>query len=102
MPNELTSGDFIDSQSHILLSPFLSLSLFLSTTHTHTHTHTHTSEGAAVMISSRKAENVEKTVKELQAEKLNVFGVPCHVGECLIPDTSVLLLGKHLISHPCN
>jgi len=41
------------------------------------------------MISSRKVENVEKTVKELQAEKLNVFGVPCHVGECLIPDTDV-------------
>jgi len=38
-------------------------------------------EGASVMICSRKAENVEKTVKQLQAEKLNVHGVPCHVGK---------------------
>jgi hypothetical protein len=48
------------------------------------------------MISSRKAENVEKTVKELQAEKLNVFGVPCHVGECLIADTSIMAIPCHV------
>ncbi|KAH3770110.1 dehydrogenase/reductase SDR family member 4-like [Dreissena polymorpha] len=38
-------------------------------------------DGARVIVSSRKKENVEKTVKDLQAENLNVEGVVCHVGK---------------------
>ena len=37
-------------------------------------------EGAAVMISSRKAKNVEDTVAALREEGLDVKGVACHVG----------------------
>jgi len=33
------------------------------------------------MISSRKLENVEKTVADLQKEGLNVKGIPCHVAK---------------------
>jgi len=37
-------------------------------------------EGAAVMISSRKQQNVDETVAALRQEGLNVRGVACHVG----------------------
>lgn len=36
-------------------------------------------EGAQVLISSRKPENVEKAVKKLCKENLNVKGLTCHV-----------------------
>lgn len=38
-------------------------------------------DGAKVMVSSRKQENVDKTVKALKSENLNVAGVVCHVGK---------------------
>ncbi|XP_030043634.1 dehydrogenase/reductase SDR family member 4 isoform X2 [Microcaecilia unicolor] len=38
-------------------------------------------DGAKVMLSSRKQENVEKTVAQLRAENLNVKGTVCHVGK---------------------
>lgn len=37
-------------------------------------------DGARVVISSRRQENVDATVKELSAEGLEVAGVKCHVG----------------------
>lgn len=38
-------------------------------------------DGANVVISSRKADNVTRAIAELQAEGLtNVFGMRCHVG----------------------
>ncbi|XP_020284271.1 dehydrogenase/reductase SDR family member 4 [Pseudomyrmex gracilis] len=38
-------------------------------------------EGAKVMISSRKENNVKKAVEELQSEGLQVAGTVCHVGK---------------------
>lgn len=38
-------------------------------------------DGAKVMVSSRKEANVEKTVKSLKAENLQVDGMVCHVGK---------------------
>lgn len=38
-------------------------------------------DGAKVMVSSRKEVNVENTVKQLQAENLQVDGMVCHVGK---------------------
>lgn len=38
-------------------------------------------DGAKVMVSSRKEGNVEKAVKDLQAENLDVDGMVCHVGK---------------------
>lgn len=38
------------------------------------------SEGAQVVVSSRRPENVEETVKSLQEEGLQVEGLACHVG----------------------
>ena len=38
-------------------------------------------EGAKVVISSRKEENVQKAVKNLTGEGLQVSGVVCHVGK---------------------
>jgi len=37
--------------------------------------------GASVMVSSRKADNVDKAVQQLQAEGLDVEGMVCHVGK---------------------
>ncbi|XP_043229624.1 dehydrogenase/reductase SDR family member 4-like [Amphibalanus amphitrite] len=37
-------------------------------------------QGAQVVISSRKQENVDTTVQQLSGEGLNVAGVKCHVG----------------------
>uniref|UniRef100_A0A1L8DIR9 Dehydrogenase n=1 Tax=Nyssomyia neivai TaxID=330878 RepID=A0A1L8DIR9_9DIPT len=37
-------------------------------------------EGAKVVVSSRKAPNVERAVAQLKAKDLEVFGVKCHVG----------------------
>jgi len=37
--------------------------------------------GASVMVSSRKAANVEKAVKQMQEEGLDVDGMVCHVGK---------------------
>jgi len=37
-------------------------------------------DGASVVVSSRKEDNVKKAVDELQKEGLKVLGVPCHVG----------------------
>jgi len=38
-------------------------------------------DGAKVMISSRKQQNVDKAVEELSAEKLSVAGTVCHVAK---------------------
>ncbi|CAD7083261.1 unnamed protein product [Hermetia illucens] len=38
-------------------------------------------EGAKVVISSRKEKNVQKAVEELKKDKLEVFGLKCHVGD---------------------
>ncbi|XP_068136250.1 dehydrogenase/reductase SDR family member 4-like isoform X2 [Hyperolius riggenbachi] len=38
-------------------------------------------DGAHVLISSRKLENVDKAVQMLKDEGLSVSGVPCHVGK---------------------
>jgi len=48
-------------------------------------------DGAKVMISSRKADNVEKAVAELTAAGLDVSGVVCHVGK---PGDREKLLGE--------
>jgi dehydrogenase/reductase SDR family protein 4 len=37
-------------------------------------------EGAQVVVSSRRAANVEETVKSLQEEGMQVHGLACHVG----------------------
>lgn len=39
------------------------------------------SEGARVVVSSRKQQNVEETVQQLRAEGLQVAGIACHVGD---------------------
>ena len=38
-------------------------------------------DGAKVVVSSRKQQNVDKAVKALQKENLDVCGVVCHVGK---------------------
>jgi short-subunit dehydrogenase involved in D-alanine esterification of teichoic acids len=38
-------------------------------------------DGAKVVVSSRKQQNVDKAVKALQNENLDVCGVVCHVGK---------------------
>ncbi|CAF0928993.1 unnamed protein product [Rotaria sordida] len=38
-------------------------------------------EGARVVISSRKQENVEKAVDELKKEKFDIYGTVCHVSK---------------------
>jgi dehydrogenase/reductase SDR family member 4 len=38
-------------------------------------------EGARVVISSRKKDNVEKAVAELRKEKLDIYGTVCHVSK---------------------
>ncbi|KAJ1161048.1 hypothetical protein NDU88_001536 [Pleurodeles waltl] len=38
-------------------------------------------EGAHVVISSRKQENVDKAVKQLQSENLSVTGITCHAAK---------------------
>ncbi len=38
-------------------------------------------EGAKVVISSRKQENVNAALEELRREKLDVHGLVCHVGK---------------------
>jgi dehydrogenase/reductase SDR family protein 4 len=38
-------------------------------------------EGAKVVLSSRKADNVQQAVKELTDEGLDVHGMVCHVGK---------------------
>jgi len=45
--------------------------------------------GASVMLSSRKAANVEKAVEQLKSEGLDVDGMVCHVGKS--SDRSALL-----------
>jgi NAD(P)-dependent dehydrogenase (short-subunit alcohol dehydrogenase family) len=37
-------------------------------------------EGAHVVVSSRKKDQVDKTVESLQKQGLSVTGLPCHVG----------------------
>ncbi|KAL4458338.1 hypothetical protein ABPG75_013203 [Micractinium tetrahymenae] len=39
------------------------------------------SEGARVVVSSRKQQNVDETVQQLRAEGLQVAGTACHVGD---------------------
>jgi len=56
-------------------------------------------EGAKVMISSRKQDNVDRTVQELRDLKLDVHGVVCHVGneehrKKLIEETQAKFGGK--------
>ena len=38
-------------------------------------------DGASVMISSRRQQNVQQAVEKLKEEKINVAGVVCHVGK---------------------
>lgn len=38
-------------------------------------------EGAAVVVSSRKQQAVEDTVRRLRSEGLDVSGTACHVGD---------------------
>ena len=38
-------------------------------------------EGARVVISSRKQDNVDKAVAELRKEKLDIYGTVCHVSK---------------------
>lgn len=38
-------------------------------------------EGANVVVSSRKKDNVDRAVDELSKLNLNVFGLKCHVGD---------------------
>lgn len=38
-------------------------------------------QGARVVVSSRKQQNVEETVQQLRAEGLQVAGIACHVGD---------------------
>jgi short-subunit dehydrogenase involved in D-alanine esterification of teichoic acids len=38
-------------------------------------------QGAKVVVSSRKQQNVEETVQQLRAEGLQVAGTACHVGD---------------------
>jgi len=38
-------------------------------------------DGAKVVVSSRRKKNVEKAVKQLQSEDLDVHGLVCHVGK---------------------
>ncbi|XP_065830178.1 dehydrogenase/reductase SDR family member 4-like [Oscarella lobularis] len=38
-------------------------------------------DGAKVVISSRKQENVKRCVQQFQEENLEVTGIPCHVGK---------------------
>ena len=38
-------------------------------------------EGASVVVSSRKAQNVDAAVEKLSKSGLSVFGVPCHVSK---------------------
>jgi dehydrogenase/reductase SDR family protein 4 len=38
-------------------------------------------EGARVVISSRKQENVQKAVDTLKKEKLDIYGTVCHVSK---------------------
>uniref|UniRef100_A0A8C8ZSX3 Dehydrogenase/reductase SDR family member 4 n=1 Tax=Prolemur simus TaxID=1328070 RepID=A0A8C8ZSX3_PROSS len=38
-------------------------------------------DGAHVVVSSRKQQNVDRTVAALQAERLSVTGTMCHVGK---------------------
>lgn len=38
-------------------------------------------DGAKVMVSSRKQDNVDKTVSQLKSENLDVAGLVCHVGK---------------------
>ncbi|MEE6522190.1 hypothetical protein FKM82_020627, partial [Ascaphus truei] len=38
-------------------------------------------DGATVLLNSRKQENVDRAVRELTAEGLNVSGTKCHVGK---------------------
>lgn len=43
------------------------------------------SEGARVVVSSRKAANVDRTVGDLAKRGFQVIGVPCHVRCALRP-----------------
>lgn len=38
-------------------------------------------QGARVVVSSRRQQNVEETVQQLRAEGLQVAGIACHVGD---------------------
>lgn len=38
-------------------------------------------DGAAVVVSSRKAEKVQRATEQLKAQGLNVIGAPCHVAK---------------------
>lgn len=38
-------------------------------------------DGASVMVSSRREQNVQQAVKKLKEENINVAGTVCHVGK---------------------
>ena len=55
-------------------------------------------DGASVVISSRKQNNVDKAVNELTKLNLNVIGLKCHVGDAQerknLFDTTIKKFGK--------
>ncbi|XP_075425107.1 dehydrogenase/reductase SDR family member 4-like isoform X2 [Ascaphus truei] len=57
-------------------------------------------DGATVLLNSRKQENVDKAVRELTEEGLNVSGTTCHVGRAEDRERLVeTVLGVNVTSH---
>uniref|UniRef100_A0A8C5ZJ32 Dehydrogenase/reductase 2 n=1 Tax=Marmota marmota marmota TaxID=9994 RepID=A0A8C5ZJ32_MARMA len=55
-------------------------------------------DGAHVIISSRKQQNVDKAVDTLQREGLSVVGTVCHVGKAEDRERLVATLGAYNVS----
>ena len=61
-------------------------------------------DGASVMISSRKQQNVQQAVEKLKEENITVAGTVCHVGKQehrtqLIQEASFIV---HCMVHACT
>ncbi|XP_075425112.1 dehydrogenase/reductase SDR family member 4-like isoform X2 [Ascaphus truei] len=57
-------------------------------------------DGATVLLNSRKQENVDRAVRELTEEGLNVSGTTCHVGKAEDREKLVeIVLGVNVTSH---
>ncbi|MEE6504567.1 hypothetical protein FKM82_005239 [Ascaphus truei] len=57
-------------------------------------------DGATVLLNSRKQENVDRAVRELTEEGLNVSGTTCHVGKAEDREKLVeTVFGVNVISH---
>ena len=52
-------------------------------------------DGAKVMVSSRKKENVDRTVETLRGENLDVDGLVCHVGKQEDRSTLIEQVNQH-------